>query len=194
MQLRLPLVKPSNPGWIKTVMANFSFFLQDHANCERKASASAMSLVARYPDRIEIIPELIETALEEMEHFRDVYKVMQDQGIQLAHEITEDKYVKELLKICRTGREEHFLDRLLIVSVIESRAAERFKLIYENLSEGELKKFYHQLWASEAKHGDIFVKMALNYFNEEVVYKRLEELNNAEGQILESMPLTGKLH
>jgi tRNA-(ms[2]io[6]A)-hydroxylase len=50
------------------------------------------------------------------------------------------------------------------------------------------------LWACEAKHGDIFVKMALNYFNEESVYKRLHELNNAEGEILDAMPITGKLH
>ena len=34
----------------------------------------------------------------------------------------------------------------------------------------------------------------LNYFNEEMVYKRLNELNNAEGVILDAMPLTGKLH
>jgi tRNA 2-(methylsulfanyl)-N6-isopentenyladenosine37 hydroxylase len=194
MQYRLPVVKPSNPKWIETVMANFSFFLQDHAGCERKASASAMSLVAKYPNRVEIIPELIDTALEEMEHFRDVYKVMQSQGLQLQHEITEDLYVKELLKLCRTGRDEHFMDRLLLVSVIENRAAERFKLIYEHLPEGDLKKFYHQLWASEAKHGEVFVKMALNYFDEESVYKRLNELNNAEGEILEAMPITGKLH
>jgi tRNA 2-(methylsulfanyl)-N6-isopentenyladenosine37 hydroxylase len=194
MQLRLPPVKPSNPEWIKTVMANFSFFLQDHANCERKASASAMSLVARYPDRVEIIPELIETAIEEMEHFRDVYTVMQKEGIQLEHEISEDVYVRELLKKCRTGRNEHFMDRLLLVSVIESRAAERFQLIYENLPDGELKKFYHMLWASEAKHGEVFVKMALNYFDSDTVFKRLHELNEAEGEILDAMPFTGKLH
>ena len=83
---------------------------------------------------------------------------------------------------------------MLLVSVIENRAAERFKLIYEHLPEGDLKVFYHQLWACEAKHGDIFVKMALNYFDEESVYKRLHELNNAEGEILDAMPITGKLH
>jgi tRNA-(ms[2]io[6]A)-hydroxylase len=194
MQLRLPLVKPSNPKWIETVMANFDYFLLDHANCERKASAFAMSLVAKYPHRKEIIPDLIDTALEEMEHFRDVYKVMEEQGLQLPQEIREDHYVKALLKLCRTGREENFMDRLLIGSVIESRGAERFRLVYEHLPAGNLKKFYHELWASEAKHGDIFVKMALKYFNEEAVYKRLHELNNAEGEIIDSLPITGLMH
>jgi tRNA 2-(methylsulfanyl)-N6-isopentenyladenosine37 hydroxylase len=194
MQLRLPLVKPSAPGWIKGVMDNFDVFLQDHANCERKASAFAMSLVAKYPNRVEIIPELIDTALEEMEHFKEVYSVMEAKGIQLAHEINEDVYIKKLLKLCRNGREENFMDRLLLGSVIESRGAERFRLIYEALPEGDLKKFYHKLWASEAKHGDIFVRMALHYFDEEAVYKRLTELNDSEGEIISSLPFTGALH
>jgi tRNA 2-(methylsulfanyl)-N6-isopentenyladenosine37 hydroxylase len=194
MQLRLPLVKPSDPKWVEAVMADFDAFLLDHANCERKASAFAMSLVAKYPHRKEIIPDLIDTALEELEHFRDVYKVIEEKGLRLPQEIQEDMYVKELLKLCRNGREENFLDRLLLGSVIESRGAERFRIIYERLPSGFLKKFYHELWASEAKHGDIFVKMALKYFDEEVVYQRLRELNNAEGEIVDRLPITGLMH
>ena len=141
-------------------------FRSDHADCERKASAFAMSMVAKYPDRTEILPELIDTALEEMEHFKQVYSIMEQKKIQLKHEITEDVYVKKLLGLLRHGRDERFLDRLLLGSVIESRGAERFKLVYEALEDTELKKFYHHLWASEAKHGEVFVRMALNYFPE----------------------------
>lgn len=103
-------------------------------------------------------------------------------------------YIKQLLDLCRSGREERFLDRLLIASIVECRGAERFRLVYENLPEGELKKFYHMLWASEAKHGNIFVKMALNYFHEDMVYKRLRILNEAEGEIIASLPLKPALH
>src|SRR5207249_11705107 len=66
-------------------------FLQDHADCERKASAMAMSFVAKYPDRVEIIPELIETGVEELEHFQQVYARMEKRGIPLAKEMTEDR-------------------------------------------------------------------------------------------------------
>ncbi|MBC7862062.1 MAG: tRNA-(ms[2]io[6]A)-hydroxylase [Bacteroidia bacterium] len=194
MQLRLPPVKNSNPEWVKTVMKDFNTFLQDHANCERKASAFALSLVAKYPDRVEILKELIDTALEEMEHFRDVYEIMVARNVKLTHEIKEDLYIKNLLALLRHGRDERFLDRLLLGSVIESRGAERFKLIYEALPEGDLKKFYQRLWASEAKHGDVFIRMALVYFSEELVFKRLEELNTKEGEIIESLSLTPALH
>lgn len=194
MQLRLPLVKESDPRWIESVMSDFNAFLQDHANCERKASAFAMSLVAKYPDRVEILPELIDTALEEMEHFKEVYDVMKKRGVLLKHEISEDLYIKKLLQLLRSGREERLMDRLLLGSIIESRGAERFKLIYEKIEEPELKKFYHKLWASEAKHGDIFVRMALNYFPENLIFARLNELNEKEGEIISSLPFTPALH
>jgi len=36
--------------------------------------------------------------------------------------------------------------------------------------------------------------MALNYWNEDVVYNRLEELNNLEGKICETLPIRAALH
>lgn len=194
MKYSLEVSVESSQEWVDTVMNDFDSFLQDHANCERKASAMAMSFVAKYPDRKEIIPELIETGIEELEHFQMVYEVMKARNIPLPHEIGQDHYVKKLLEKCHSGREERFMDRLLIASIVECRGAERFRLVYENLEEGDLKKFYHMLWASEAKHGNIFVKMALNYFEEEKVYTRLHQLNVYEGEVITSLPLKPALH
>lgn len=194
MQLRVPLCYESSPDWVEAVMSDFDSFLKDHANCERKASAMAMSFVAKFPDRVEIIPMLIDTAVEELEHFRSVYQIMKKRNLILPHEIGQDIYMKQLVDQCRSGRLERFMDRLLLASVVENRGAERFRLIYENLEEKELKKFYQDLWASEAKHGEIFVEMALNYFEEKDVFKRLEELNELEGNIISKMPITPALH
>lgn len=194
MKLRIDLAVESSQEWIETVMADFNEFLRDHANCERKASAMAMSFVAKYPDRVEIIPELIATGVEELEHFRDVYKIMESRGILLTHEIGQDIYVKQLLDKCRSGREERFMDRLLLASLVETRGAERFRMVYEALDDPELKRFYHQLWASEARHGEVFVRMALNYFDEKIVYKRLDEMLDDEGEVLKSLPLKPALH
>lgn len=194
MKLNLDIGIPSPPGWIEAVLADFNSFLQDHADCERKASATAMSLVAKYPNRVEIIPELIETAVEELEHFQQVYAIMQSRGIQLAHSIHEDLYIKGLMKNQHDGLEERFLDRLLIASVLETRGAERFKLVAEHLEDAELSKFYKMLWISEAKHGHIYVKMALHYFPEEKVYKRLAWWVEKEATIIKDLPLRPALH
>jgi len=195
MKLSLELTVATGPEWVQTVMADFSAFLQDHADCERKASAMAMSFVAKYPDRVEMIPELIETAVEELGHFQQVYSHMEQRGIRLAREITEDPYIKALLECCHTDSERRFLDRLLLASIIECRGAERFRLVCDAIrDDAELKNFYHQLWTSEAKHGNVFVKMALHYFDQAKVYDRLNELNAAEGKIIQGLSLRAALH
>ena len=194
MKLNLDLASQSSEEWINAVMGDFGAFLQDHADCERKASAMAMSFVAKYPDRKEIIPELIETGIEELEHFQMVYKLMTEKGIPLQHSIGEDPYLKKLLKLCHSGREERFMDRLLIASVVETRGAERFKMVADAQTDPEMHKFYKMLWVSEAKHGHIYVKMALNYFEEEAVYKRLEWWVQHEAEILDSLEIRAALH
>lgn len=194
MKQRIDLKVESSQEWIDTVVSDFDEFLKDHANCERKASAMAMSFVAKYPNRVEIIPELINTAVEELEHFRSVYAIMEERGIELTHEIGQDIYVKQLLDKCRDGREERFMDRLLLASLVETRGAERFRMVYEVMDDPELRRFYQELWASEAKHGEVFVRMALNYFEEKAVYKRLEEMTDYEAVVLQSLPLKPALH
>jgi tRNA-(ms[2]io[6]A)-hydroxylase len=195
MKLSLDLATQSRPEWLAAVQADFPAFLRDHADCERKASAMAMSFVAKYPDRVEIIPELIETALEELQHFQQVYAHMAKRGIRLAREMTQDPYISALLALCHTDPQRRFLDRLLLASIIECRGAERFRLVCNSLDKDpELKAFYHDLWTSEAKHGNIFIKMALLYFKEPEVYQRLQELNQAEGQIVDRLSIRAALH
>ena len=67
-------------------------------------------------------------------------------------------------------------------------------MVYEALTEQELKSFYKNLWASEAKHGNIFVKMTFNYFPKNKVYDRLNEFNELEAKVLDLLPLSAALH
>lgn len=194
MKLNLDVVVPSSQEWIDAVMDDFPSFLVDHADCERKASAMAMSMVAKYPDKPEIIPELIDIGIEELEHFKMVYDVMEARGISLPAKMQEDPYVKSLLKKMHSGIKERFLDRLLIASVVETRGAERFKMVADNQVDDDMKKFYKMLWVSEAKHGNVYVKMALNYFDKEKTYERLRYWIEEEGKIVENLVIRSALH
>lgn len=194
MKYSLDLAWKTPPEWAEQAIQDFDSFLIDHADCERKASSMAMSFVAKCPDKVEIIPELIETAIEELEHFQDVYKLMESRGIQLPASMPQDTYINDLIKLCRSGRDERLMDRMLIASIVECRGAERFKLVSDALEDPELKSFYKRLWTSEAKHGNIFVVMALNYWPEKDVYARLEELNNLEGEICSKLKWRPALH
>jgi len=189
----IDLLLPTPSAWTKTVLADFDTFLQDHANCERKASALAMSFVVKYPDRKYITEGLIELAQEELTHFRDVYQLMLKRGILLAKD-EPDHYVNQLLAAARHGVDERFLDRMLISSVVECRGAERFGLLADALDEGPTKLFYERLQKSETKHGHLFVQLLLKEFDEKQVYPRLAELVKIEADIIQNLTIRPAMH
>lgn len=194
MKYSIDLTYQTPRAWAENAIKDMNSLLQDHADNERKVSAMALGIIAKCPDRTKWIPQLIETAIEELEHFEGVYRFMEKRGVQLPQKMAEDKYMKQLIGSIRSGVEERLIDRMLIASIVEMRGMERFKLISEVLEDLELKAFYKEIWTSEAKHGTMFVKLALMYWEEEAIYKRLAELNEIEGKICENLEWRSAIH
>ena len=184
---------PTHPDWVQVILDNFDAFLQDHANCERKASALAMSMVVKQPDREHIVPTLISIAREELEHFEQVYDLMRARGLPLTKD-EQDPYINALLECMEHGREERFLDRLLVFSLVECRGAERFAILSHVLPDSKLARFYKQLSGTEAKHGNQFIEMALAYFDAGAVYARAHQLAAQEAEIIRTLPWRASLH
>lgn len=180
-------------AWTQTVLDDLDTFLVDHAAAEKKAAGMAISMLSHYPDKPEIVTAMIDLALEEMTHFRQVVKILHQRGLQLAAD-TKDPYVNALRRHTRTGTAVYLLDRLLIGSIVEARGCERFGLIAEALPAGELKKFYTAITESEARHGDLFVNLAQLYFRQEEIDERLDQLLDAEAEIVAGLSIVAALH
>src|SRR5262245_57641647 len=100
-------------AWLIAVFSDFDAFLVDHAACERKASATGMMFVVRYPDRPSLIEPLIAFAREELEHFQIVVGVIQKRGLRLGNDY-RDEYVNAFLRTTRQGADALLMDRLLV--------------------------------------------------------------------------------
>ena len=74
----------TSQAWVDAVLADFDSFLLDHAACERKASAMAMTFVLRYPDRDAILDPMIQLAREELTHFHRVFRICRDRGLRFS--------------------------------------------------------------------------------------------------------------
>ena len=187
------------PEWAKVVLDNFDAFLIDHAGAEKKASGMAMSMALHYADKPDIVSAMIDLSIEELEHFREVVKLMATRQLQLQKD-EKDPYVNQLRKQARNGRDDYFLDRLLLGGVIEARGAERFGLIATALPLGEsttgdeLKHFYDAITRSEARHQNLFIELAENYFPTPIVTERLDQLLDFEAQLVASLPYRAALH
>jgi len=184
----------SSCEWLQSVQKNFDAFLIDHALNERKASASAMTLVAHYPDRAELVEVMIELAIEELNHFKQVMKIIASRNLIIENE-KKDPYVNELRRhMKKSDSGAYLLDRLLSGAVIEARGEERFCLLAENLSDQALRSFYARISASEARHFCLFLDLADKYFYRKTVEDRLSEWIEIEKLAIESLPITNRLH
>jgi len=188
---QLSVTSPSE--WLSAVLADFDTFLLDHAANERKASAMAMSMVAHYPDRSELVERLIDLAIEELNHYKQVVRLVIGRGLMIGAD-TKDPYVNALRKHLRKPSEEFLLDRLLLGSVIEARGAERFALVASALEDPKLQTFYRSLANSEARHHVLFVNLAELYFDPGVINTRLQYWLRVEADILLQIPISARLH
>lgn len=189
----LPLKFETPPDWVRSALSCFDDFLLDHASCERKASAVGMSFVVRYPDRTALIEPMIQFAREELEHFHQVYRLILERGLTLAPD-EEDAYVNILMKEVRSGREERFLDRLLVSSLIEARGHERLHLVAEAMTDMPLAQLYTRLARAESRHKDLFLELAQLYFPLAEVAARWEFLAEREALAIQSVPHRSRLH
>ena len=180
-------------GWIQTVLADFDDFLLDHAGAEKKASGMAMSMALHYADKPDIVKAMIDLAIEELDHFREVVSIMAARGLHLKKD-GKDAYVNQLRNHIRNGRDDYFLDRLLLGGVIEARGAERFGLVAGALPEGQLKSFYTDICRSELRHQHLFVDLAAAYFSQLTITSRLDELLDIEATLVSNLPNRPALH
>lgn len=184
--LRLQL--PTDPRWVNIAEKNIEEILVDHAYCEQKAATSGISLIVKYPDKTRLVEEMTDLVAEEWSHFERVLAELKKRGFALGRN-RPDEYVVQLSKHIRKGdkRERQLMDHLLVNALIEARSCERFKLLWKNLEDEELKKFYYELMVSEAGHYVSFVKLAKEYMPADVVDARLKELLEIEADIISKL-------
>ncbi len=187
------LAQPTSSTWLNQALANFDIILLDHSHCERKAAGVAVNLMFRYPSYTKLIRQLTAIAKEELEHFEQVNDWLDKKRIKLAP-LKPAPYGAKLKAQIRKDEPQRLLDSLLVAALIEARSHERLGLLAEHCPDSSLAKFYHGLMASEARHYGIYWVLADEYFERELVQKRLTELALIESEILSNLYSEPRIH
>jgi tRNA 2-(methylsulfanyl)-N6-isopentenyladenosine37 hydroxylase len=186
------LVSRTPLAWVEVAARDLDALLSDHAHCEKKAAASALSLIAAYPGRSELVRQMAALAIEELQHFRAVHERLVARGRSLGRD-SGDPYAQKLLALARADR-GRLTDRLLLLGLIEARSHERLSLLGQHLPDPELARFYRQLSEAEARHAAMFQDLACTYEPPEDVMARLLVLAQAEAKIVAELPLLARVH
>jgi tRNA-(ms[2]io[6]A)-hydroxylase len=191
------LQSSTDPAWLPLALERLDEVLLDHAHCEKKAAAQAMSLLATYPDRVHLVQRMARLAQEELAHFRQVFDRCLARGLTLPRD-HGDPYARKLRKLVRHDRDDtRLMDLLLVCALIEARSCERLTLLAEGLEgrdEAELAKFYAQLAQAERGHATLFVDLAREYDDPQAVESRLEAMAQAEAEIVAGLPVEPRIH
>ena len=188
----LNLQLPTDPRWVDIAAMNIEDILVDHAYCEQKAASSCISLILRFPDLDHLVEVLSPVVAEEWEHFERVMVQIRKRGFKFGWP-RKDEYVIALLGFVKKGgsRMQQLTEQLLMNALIEARSCERFKLLWKNLEDEELKGFYYELMVSEAGHYVNFISLARHYYPEEKVNARWAEWLAFEAEVLSTIDVRG---
>ena len=182
----LGLKLATDPRWVDIAQKDIGEILTDHAYCEQKAASQCISLIVGYPEKEKLVEMLTPVVAEEWSHFERVLEELKKRNLKFGKQ-RKDDYVVKLRGLMRMGSKKQLLDHLLVMALIEARSCERFKLLWKNIADEGLQKFYYELMVSEAGHYTNFIELANEYFPEEEVKERLDEMLAAEAEIISTM-------
>jgi len=191
----LNLASQTDPAWVERALADLDVILLDHAHCEKKAASTAINLIFRHGDRAELMRPLSELAREELEHFELMIDVLEKRGTPIRR-LTPSPYAARLMEAVRSEEPWKLLDTLLCCALIEARSCERMQILAEHLEDPDLARLYRGLLASEARHHQGYVDLAIRLAIAPPadVRKRLTELAQHEAAVIASAPREPRLH
>ncbi len=170
-------------AWIEMALKQQDILLIDHANCEKKAAATALNLLFRYAFHEDLQYKMSRLAREELRHFEQVHALMKKRGIAY-RPVSASRYANCLREHVRKEEPQRLVDTLIVGAFIEARSCERFEKLAPHLDD-ELGKFYVSLLKSEARHYQDYLKLAEEAADESIE-DRVEHFRQIECEVIES--------
>lgn len=170
--------------WFEVASERWDELLVDHANCEKKAASTALSLIFTYPEDFTLTDRLSRLAREELRHFEQVQKCMREMNVPFMR-LKPSRYAEGLRKLVRTNEPQRLLDLLLCGALIEARSCERFEGLVPVLPK-PIAGFYAGLAQSEARHRSLYLRLAEQRADGDDWQARLHMLADAEADLATS--------
>lgn len=183
---------PTPDRWIENALENQTLMLIDHANCEKKAASTALSLINRYTDNFDLLNKMSRLAREEMRHFEQVIALMKRRKIAYVH-VSASRYAAGLRDMARSKDPHKLVDVLIIGAFIEARSCERFAKLAPYL-DAELQAFYMSLLKSEARHYQDYLRLAKTVAGDISIDNRIAEIAVRERELIEQPDTEFRFH
>ena len=178
--------------WVAIATDHLPELMSDHANCERKAAAMALSLMKHFSKDTNILSRLSKIAREELVHYEQVLRLMSRMKIQY-RPVSASIYARELGKLVRLQSDKRLVDQLIICAIIESRSCERFSVLAPILPK-QIGDYYQRLYQAEKRHAVIYLTLARTMSTEVCIRARLQQLLAIEARLVQQPEAEYRFH
>jgi tRNA-(ms[2]io[6]A)-hydroxylase len=179
-------------AWCAAAVEDLETLLIDHANCEKKAAATAISLLFRYDDEPALVDAMSRLAREELRHFEQVRRLMAQRGI-APRPLSAGRYAGGLRALVRARDPDRLVDLLVCGAFVEARSCERFAALQPHL-DAELGDFYGRLLRSEARHFEDYLALAAAHAGAAELAERIARFREAEAELVRAPDASFRFH
>ena len=159
MPVAHPLLRAATPAaWLERARASQEVLLIDHANCEKKAASTALSLMFAYAEDFELTDKMSRLAREELRHFEQVARVIRSLRI-TPQRLAPGRYAERLRRLVANSEPQREVDLMICGAFIEARSCERFAALSADIG-APLSDLYQGLRNAEARHYRVYLDLA----------------------------------
>ncbi len=153
------LLRAATPAaWVAAACAAPATLLIDHANCEKKAASTALSLMFAYAEDLYLADRMSRLAREELRHYEQVAKLIQALEI-VPQRLSPGRYAERMRRLVAKLEPQREVDLMICGAFIEARSCERFAALAPAIG-GAAGELFAGLHAAEARHHRVYLDLA----------------------------------
>jgi len=182
-----PLLKAATPAaWLAKACAETDVLLVDHANCEKKAASTALSLMFAYAEDLELTGKMSRLAREELRHYEQVAKLMNELAV-VPQRLAPGRYAERLRRLVAKSEPQREVDLMICGALIEARSCERFAALAPAIG-GPIGELFQGLHNAEARHYRVYLDLARRAAHRAGISlrPRIEEFAMLESELITS--------
>ena len=180
-----PLLRVPTPAvWVAKACALQDVLLIDHANCEKKAASTALSLMFAYAEDLELTDKMSRLAREELRHYEQVARLMRSLKV-VPQRLAPGRYAERMRRLVAKGEPGREVDLMICGAFIEARSCERFAALGGAIG-SPLSDLFQGLHNAEGRHYRVYLDLARRAAKraEVTLETRIEEFAALEAELI----------
>jgi tRNA-(ms[2]io[6]A)-hydroxylase len=188
------LLVPTPARWLERACELPDVLSIDHANCEKKAASTALSLMFAYAEDLDLAERMSRLAREELRHFEQAARLLRACAV-VPRRLAPGRYAERLRRLVAKAEPHREVDLMICGAFIEARSCERFAAL-SPVIRAPWSEFYQGLYQAEVRHARVYLDLARRAAKRAgiALEPRIEEFAELESRLITQPDAVFRFH